>query len=154
MAKKDIGALFEEDVQIELERFKVKGKLSYIRLYDTKSARGKFLPAQPGDFIVAAGAAHLLEVKASRKYRSLAEGQCLQDNVQAVQAAEHRLWARAGNPCWFLFYSLPAGLLELWKGDEVGLAYAKRRKLGSPEVRVDCNMLSELLQDTFIGPVE
>ena len=151
--KKDIGTRFEDDTQECLTKFKRMQLLNFVRLYDTKSARN-FLPAQPGDFIVASGRAHLLECKSSEKYRTLAEGQCLEDNVSAVQAAEHRLWAKAGNPCWFIFYSQPAGQVELWRGDVVGLAYAKKQTLGEPEVAVGINMLSELLQVMFIGPVK
>lgn len=121
------GSDFERDTQDILENLSARFKLTYVRLYDTKSARGKFLPEQPGDFIVAAKGVHLLENKASKEHSSLRS--CLADNVSTQQAAAHRLWARTGNPCWFLFYSLEAGKIELWEGEVVGTCRAKGERL-------------------------
>lgn len=153
MAKDKLSKQFEEDVQSVLTQMKRRLWLSFVRLYDTKSARGNFLPEQPGDFIVAAHGAHLLECKTSEIWDSLAEGKCLDDNVSSEQAAEHRIWAKAGNPCWFLFYSQPVGCIELWRGADVGEAYAKRQLLERPATVVKSSELYDLLLGLFGNPV-
>jgi hypothetical protein len=150
--KNKIGAQFEKDTQDVLDTLAGKTRLSYVRLYDTKSAQGKFLPEQPGDFIVAAEGGHLLECKASEKHGSLRA--CLADNVSTQQAAAHRLWSRTGNPCWFLFNSLPTGQVELWEGQVVGECRALGKRLpkegkdGGPLV-VSRETLQDLLYNTF-----
>ena len=143
------GAEFERLTQDSLEHLSARCKLSYVRLYDTKSARGKFLPRQPGDFIVAArGKGHLVECKASQEHQSLRA--CLSDNVEIHQAAAHRLWHRAGNPCWFIFHSVMTSEIELWPGLVVGEARAFGKRLNKEDalvVRID--MLTDLLYNTF-----
>jgi len=114
-----IGAEFEGDVQAEFDEMKKRTRLRYVRLYDTKSARGRFMPKQPGDFIVATPlGGTLLECKASDKYLSLS--QCLSSAVEEQQAAAARLWSRTGNPSLFLFYSFTSDLVEAWDGNLVG----------------------------------
>ena len=143
------GAEFEGLTQGVLEELKCKCPLTYIRLYDTKSARGKFLPPQPGDFIVASpNGGHLLECKASKEHQSLRS--CLASNVEAHQAASHRMWARAGQPCWFLFHSVMTSELELWPGLVVGEARAKGAVLNKDNaLRVGLDMHTDLLFNTF-----
>ena len=151
--KKDLGTTFQDDTQSYLDTLQKTGRLRYVRLYDTKSARVKYLPPSPGDFIVAAvGGGHLLECKASEVHDSLAG--CVKSAVRPHQAASHRLWAKTGNPCWFLFYSQPRQVVELWRGDLVGEAYAGLRKLDLPEIEVSIASLLELLQMVFIGPIK
>lgn len=143
------GAEFEKLTQDTLEYLKAVSPLSYVRLYDTKSARGKFLPKQPGDFIVASpNGGHLLECKASKEHSSLRS--CLASNVEEHQAAAHRLWARAGQPCWFLFQSVMTSELELWPGLIVGEARAKGTRLKKEDALVvGIDMLTDLLFNTF-----
>ena len=151
--KKDIGTQFQEDVQSTLDTLKRTGRLRYTRLYDTKSARNRYMPPQPGDFIVASlGYGHLLECKASEVHDSLKDG--LKQLVKSHQAAEARLWIRTGNPSWFLFYSQPKQTLEVWMGAEIGEAYVGQRKLQQPYLQVSSASLLELMQTLFIGPVE
>lgn len=149
-----IGAEFEGQVQDRLDKLKNMSLLSYVRLYDTKSTgrKGHTLPRQPGDFIVAAGRAHLLEVKASEKYETFT--QCYRNMVEPHQAAAARLWRKSGNLSWFLFWSLPAQRLELWSGKQVGEAFVGKGDIGIPEVFVSSASLAELLQATFVGPTK
>jgi len=143
------GADFEKLTQDALNDLASRYKLTFVRLYDTKSARGKFLPSQPGDFIVAAGGkGHLVECKASREHESLSS--CLSSNVEAHQAAAHRLWARAGNPCCFLFHSVMTSEIELWPGLMVGEARAFGTRLDRNEALVvGIDMLTDLLFNVF-----
>jgi hypothetical protein len=143
------GAEFEGLTQAALEELKCKGPLTYVRLYDTKSARGKFLPPQPGDFIVASpNGGHLVECKASKEHQSLRS--CLSSNVEEHQAAAHRLWARAGQPSWFLFHPVMSSELELWPGKIVGEARAAGKVLKKDDALVvGIDMLTDLLYNTF-----
>jgi hypothetical protein len=119
-----LGKDFENDIQAALDKLARIKPISYVRLYDSKSARGKFLPEQPADFIIASPTGgHLLEAKASREYTSLRS--CLSDHVSTGQAAGHRLWAMTGQPCWFVFYSVTTEEVEWWRGEIVGAARAK-----------------------------
>jgi hypothetical protein len=153
VSKDKIGAAFEQDVRDVLEGFSLKFPLTYVRLYDTKSARGKFLPEQPGDYIVASpNGGHLLECKASEEHSSLRS--CLAANVSTQQAAAHRLWERTGQPCWFLFNSVRSFELELWKGGVVGRCRAKGLMLPKPgqpnsALTVSRDTLEDLLYNTL-----
>jgi hypothetical protein len=144
-----IGTDFEKLTRETLEYLQGNGRLSYVRLFDTKSARGKFLPEQPGDFIVASpNGGHLVECKASQEHQSLRS--CLSDNVKPHQAAAHRLWARAGQPCWFLFHSVMDSQLELWPGKIVGEARATGTVLKKEDALiVSLDTLTDLLYNTF-----
>ena len=148
------GAEVERDTHDLLEGLACRFKLTYVRLYDTKSARGAFLPEQPGDFIVQAlGFGHLLECKASEEHNSLRS--CLADNVSTQQAAAHRLWFRAGGPCWFLFNSLTTHSIEMWGGKVVGECRAKGKKLPAEgdedgPLVLSRDTLQDLLYNTFI----
>jgi len=114
-----LGKQFEKDLQGILNLLKTTHHLYYVRLYDTTSARGKFLPDQPGDFIVSARSrGHLIECKASDKHTSLRG--CLSGMVSTQQAAAHQLWVRSGNPAWFLFLDHRNQQLEVWDGGLVG----------------------------------
>jgi hypothetical protein len=143
------GADFERLTQDSLEFLSAKCRLSYVRLYDTKSARGMFLPEQPGDFIVASpNGGHLVECKASEEHTSLSS--CLAANVKEHQAAAHRLWARSGQPCWFLFHSVMSSELELWPGLVVGEARAFGHRLKRDDALVvSLDTLTDLLFNTF-----
>ena len=143
------GAEFERTTQDSLEYLSAKCKLTYVRLYDTKSARGAYLPQQPGDFIVCAlGKGHLVECKASQEHQSLSS--CLSSNVEVHQAAAHRLWARAGGPCWFLFHSVMTSEIELWPGLMVGEARAFGDRLRREDALVvSIDTLTDLLFNTF-----
>ena len=126
-----IGKDFETDVQASLDSLGKRHRITSVRLYDSKAARN-YLPEQPGDFIVASPVGgSLIECKCSEKHRSLAS--CLHDHVSTQQAAAHRLWARTGQPCWFLFYSHLTDTVEWWEGESVGLARATGEKLDPEE---------------------
>lgn len=126
--KNKIGDDFQNDVQAALQGLVAKKVCMPVRLYDTKAARGKFLPPQPGDFIVASQlGGHLLEVKASEVHSSLR--QCLAAMLEPHQAAAARIWAMMGQPSWVLFYSQPEFRLELYQGKVAGECYASKQPL-------------------------
>lgn len=145
----DIGKRFEADIKAALDELQSRFPIYAHRLYDTHSARGNFLPSQPGDWIIASPTGgHLLEAKASEIYDSLRS--CLSSHVEADQAAAHRLWSRTGQPSWFLFYSERTFNLELWEGLVVGECRARGKVLpregqpGAP-LTVSRNTLTDLL---------
>ena len=150
MAKKiDIGKQFERDVQDILEELSARHPLTYLRLYDSHAARGKYLPPVPGDYIVVTlGKARLIELKASEKHQSLRS--CLSSHVGTHQAAAHRLWARAGGVSYFLFHSVRDSSIELWDGLIVGECRAFRNRLDREDARVfKVDGLRDLLLDIF-----
>ena len=153
MADQKHGKRFEKDVQACLDRLKETGMLAYVRLYDTRSAGGNYIPAQPGDFIVSAGGfGHLIEVKASLEHDSLKTG--LSSLVPIEQAASHRLWQKSGSPSWFLFKSMASRKIELWDGEHVGEARAGLCKLGSPEAVSEDKYILKFIQALFLGDID
>ena len=154
MAKKDkLGDRFQKDVQDAMHDLMDNHRVCMpVRLYDTKSARGKYLPEQPADFIAASmTGGHLIEVKASEVHDSLRT--CL-DMVETHQAAALRVWRMMGQPSWVLFYSQPQFTLELWDGEVAGRCRATGDKLpkegeeGGPLV-VRRDTLKDLLFNLF-----
>lgn len=130
MAKKDIGAKFEEVVQSVLDELVKTKQIRYMRLYDTKSARGAFMPNQPGDFLIAAaGTTRLVECKASEVHESLKAG--LSSLMpELAQAAHLRLWQEvAACPSLVLFRSHASQRIEAWDGKYVGKCRAEGKRL-------------------------
>lgn len=118
MADVDIGYWFQDKVGDELRNLEGTNHIRTIRLYDSRSARGRMLPNQPGDFLVAhSGRVLLLECKASRKHESLRN--CLSSHVPNEQIAQHRMWLRSGNPACFMFYSVINKRIEIWPSEIV-----------------------------------
>ena len=120
LTEKNIGKWFEGKFQEMLEKMRSNptDRSSYLRLYDSASARGKFLPAQPGDFMVAYSAAtFMVECKSSVKYTTLRS--CLSSHVKDTQVALMRMWIASGNPACFIFYSDVDKHIEIWPGKTV-----------------------------------
>ena len=101
----------------------VKGEgLSIYRLYDTKSA-GKFLPAQPADYMGGvAGVATLIECKSSDHHKSFKDC-ALKDYISSVQFGHMKRWRVNGNVGVYIFKSLLADEIEVWDADTVLKAY-------------------------------
>ena len=129
MAKVDIGKDFENHVSNTLDALKArKAKIDYIRLYDTRSARLKYLPAQPCDFIIGyANTTSLVECKASLKHKSLRS--CLSGAVTDVQAAKAKMWIGTGNYAMFMFHSVLTSKIEVWDGLLVSRCRAESKPL-------------------------
>ena len=89
------------------------------RFPDTKSARGNFIKAQPGDFfLLVPGVSILIECKstqASARLLSLA----WHGPVGKGQLGKHRLWLRSGHPSLYLYGDLVTGIFEWHSGNEV-----------------------------------
>ena len=118
LTEKNIGKWFEDKVQDTLETMRNQKQCTYLRLYDSHSARGKFLPPQPGDFVIAInGSAYMTECKSSVKHSSLRS--CVGSHVKPEQTALMRLWLSSDNPAFFLFYSAVTEQLEIWDGKSV-----------------------------------
>lgn len=98
------------------------------RLSDTRSA-GTIIAAQPSDFIVLSqmGRTTFLEAKFSAGHDSLKA--CFSGSVSAQQLASARLVERAGRTYYFLFYSQPAQLFELWPGGYCAECRAQGKRL-------------------------
>ena len=113
-----LGAWFEARSQELFKHLKEYKRLTFLRLYDSKSA-GAYLPKQPGDFIVASpNDVFLVECKASKTHKSLVS--CAASNVSKEQAAEHWMWSRSGHTGMFLFISVVTGEIEVWDGKYIG----------------------------------
>ena len=120
LTEKTIGKWFEGQFQdmLEVMRNNSCDRSSYLRLYDSASARGKFLPPQPGDFIVGYNSTtFMVECKSSMKYTTLRS--CLSSHVKDAQVALMRMWIALGNPACFIFYSSIDQEIEIWPGARV-----------------------------------
>jgi hypothetical protein len=135
---------FEDAVAHELKCLSAKRPLVVHRFYDTRSA-GSFLPNQPGDFLVIrSGEAFLLELKSSAVHTSLRS--CLSETVSPQQIGHHKMWARAGAYCWFLFLGAD-GNLELWSSRVCITARGEGKPLKKNEVYGTYPSIHLLLED-------
>lgn len=147
-----LGAWFEARTQENLKHMREFRRLTFLRLYDTKSA-GAYLPRQPGDFIVSSpNDVYLVECKASKTHDSLVS--CAGSNISKEQAVEHFMWHRAGHRSLFLFLSTKTGDIEMWDGHHVGLQRRAGLRL-SREVGMrgvaEASRYYELLEAFFFG---
>ncbi len=125
----EIGGWFEDKFFKALkELLASKAPVKPVRLYDSKAAQA-FLPAQPGDFILAmAGEGVLAELKASHQKQSLAIE--YKKSIRPSQIGGARLWIRTGCPSIFVFCGVDSGVLELWDGSAIVEAWmGVKRKL-------------------------
>ena len=123
----EIGKDFEETFRGLLKTLQQKYKSNYHRFYDTHSA-GAYLPEQPADFLLGFdGGMHFIECKSSDTHQTLASG--LSDLLNKSQAANLRMWARAGACVHILFLSQRDGRVELWDGKVVSEARAAGKRI-------------------------
>jgi hypothetical protein len=103
------GEYLQTAVQAALKAFCEKNPAVWHRFYDTHSA-GRFLPTQPGDFLlISRGTAHLIECKSSDTGESL-------DRLarrSPEQIGKHKLWARAGAHTWYIYHNKTEDCLEI-----------------------------------------
>lgn len=125
---KTLWKWFEGEVGAKLKEIGTRHPVRALRLQDTAAARVQYLPAQAGDYIVACPRGGvLLEVKSSTVHGSLTSG--LSSLMEKRQAAEHRLWHRAGQPSLVVFYSSTSEEVEVWDGAYVAPLRAKGGRL-------------------------
>lgn len=125
------GHFFQGEVQKALTELQKTCRMRSLRLYDTRStAGGNVIPEQDGDFLaMCAGKGWLIEVKASLKFESLGESRSsLTEMVAEHQAAAQRIWVRSGGYGLVIFHHLDSSVVELWRGDVVGLQRATPRE--------------------------
>lgn len=127
---KKVGNKLEADFKSKIEKEGSKHWFHTMRLYDTTSARGSFLPAQPGDFLLSKNSKTILvETKSSYKTTSLRS--CLSNNMSKAQAGNMGVWCACGNIALVVFasYNINTGTwdnFEVWDGEYV----SKCRKAG------------------------
>lgn len=127
--KSNDGKASEGHVQEALVETQSKKKLFFMRLYDTTSAKGSYIPAQIADFFfVFKGLSFSLEVKSSSIHRSLRD--VPRSYIRDTQIAKLRLLLRAGGHGLFIFEGLKKGELgwEIWDGAEVVSWHRKEQK--------------------------
>ena len=116
----------ESEINKVGKEFQEKYAVFWHRFADSYAARGA-LQEQPADFLmIVPGISLLIEAKTSEKHDSLRS--CASSHISPQQVGQHLLWSRTENPSIFLFYSEPAGIIEMWSGYDVACA----RKHGKP----------------------
>lgn len=99
--KRNDGTLLQDKLQEALKAYQENTPSFWYRFYDTKSA-GRYLPAQPGDFLwlLPGVPAILIEAKSSET------GQKLVSMISPAQRGKHKLWHRAGHLTAFVYCDL------------------------------------------------
>lgn len=123
----EVGKDFEETFRLLLKDLQKRCPCNFHRFYDTHSA-GAYLPEQPADFLLGFdGGMHFIECKSSDTHQTLASG--LADLFSKDQAANLRMWSRAGASTHILFLSQRDGRVELWDGLRVSEARAAGKRI-------------------------
>lgn len=142
-----IGNKLQTDFKKEMDSLASVNWFHVLRLYDTTSARGSFLPAQPGDFLLHKDSKVLLiETKASSVHDSLRS--CLSSNMKKAQAANLGLWSACKNKSEVVFahYDSDRGKwssFEVWEGEYVSTC-RKKGKVLNPEKAIQLSTLKEV----------
>jgi len=158
MTAQEGGHEFQALIQSVLSEMQKTTRMRMLRLYDTKSTNGgSILPEQDGDFItLCTGNPWLIEAKASLKFESLGESRSsLTEMLPEHQGAAQRLWVRSGGYGLVVFHHLDSSVVELWRGDLVGLTratpkehldYHFMRRCGASKAELKAT-LTEVLKD-------
>lgn len=106
---KNDGKKLEKELSKALKEY-CQGNHAYIhRFYDTRSASGNFLPAQPGDFLLLVpNFALLIECKSTQTGETLLS----LAKKNKAQLAKHKLWLRSGHPAVYLHLDERCDVLE------------------------------------------
>lgn len=114
MSKSNDGTALQDKVQAALKAFCETRKAFFYRFPDTKAARGRYLPAQPGDFmLLLPGRAILIECKSTEVSAPLKK------LLDPGQCGKHRLWWRSGHPSAFVYGDLQRNWVEWHDGRAV-----------------------------------
>lgn len=113
------GTKIQDKLQEALKDYSQNNKGFYYRFYDTKSARGATLPAQPGDFfLLIPGQCLLIECKSSEVSTSVTT-LAHKGPVGKRQIAKHKLWNRAGHTSLYCYLDLKTGIVEWHSGTNI-----------------------------------
>jgi len=134
MTTRNDGKASETKVQEALVLLQSKSKLFFMRLYDSTSAQGSFIPAQISDYFVTyKGLSVSLEVKSSSIHDSMKK--VPRSYLRDTQVAKLRLLLRAGGQGLFVFQCVKKGVTgwEIWDGRDVVEWHLKNnKKIGEP----------------------
>lgn len=107
--KTNDGAYLQDKLAEAMKDYTANNKGFDHRFPDTKSARGNFIQAQPGDFfLLVPGSSILIECKSTVANATLLS-LAWHGTTGKRQIAKHRLWQRAGHPSMYLFGNLSDG---------------------------------------------
>ncbi len=113
------GSYLESKLQTALAKYARFNKALKHRFYDTKSAGGSFLPAQPGDFfLLVPGSCILIECKSTEADAKLIR-MAHHGKQQKNQIAKHKLWTRAGHPAVYLHLNIKTKVIEWHDSNKV-----------------------------------
>lgn len=145
-----LGAWFEDELKPIFKNMQEHMGLYYHRFIDSKAA-GNLVADQPADFMLKTKkGAFLIEVKASRRHKSLIGG--LSSLMRKEQAVHLRMWDRADGDSLVIFINVPSGHVEIWEGYYVGLHRSKGQRLKEDYILRSCsaaNLEKELLDILF-----
>lgn len=118
----DIGDIFEDQLQVVMDRLKAEYLMQWHAFPDHKRSNGGATGTQPSDYLVGMpegcnqGQRMMFwEAKASDKYKTLQKSL-----VKPSQRGYIHRWNGLCNlPYLIVFYSAPAGALELWNGQAI-----------------------------------
>ena len=143
MASND-GSYLQDELAEALKHYMSYYPAFYWRWPDTKSARGNFLKAQPGDFgLLIPEHCFLIECKSSVVHASLLS-LAHHGKVGKNQIAKHRMWHRSGHYSLYLYGDVTHDTYEWHSGQNVVRKINKPLMVGSiPQLK---HKLPELLK--------
>jgi hypothetical protein len=152
----DIGKWFEGKVQDALKELQAQFPAMFYRFPDSHAARN-YLQKQPGDHLfLIKGKAILIEEKCSETHESFRGG--FSSLWGKPQAAQHRVWHRAGMPSIIMFCNRIDETVEVWDGRKLAIlrATGKRIPANMEPMRTGLikNLKSILLSTAAICEVE
>lgn len=118
-----LGKEFEKELKDVFKEIEKNFPFFWHQFPDSKTA-GKFIAAQPSDFLLSAGGqASLVEAKASVEIPTLAD--CSKSHIRPAQLGMCTRWHRSGQTYYFIFYCQLDNRVEIWDGRRVVEAISK-----------------------------
>lgn len=118
-AQTNNGEYLQDRLYEAMAEFVKHNKAFRYRFYDTKSTRGSFLPAQPGDFfLLVPGCCFLIECKSSEVGTGLIQ-LAHKGAVGKNQIAKHKQWYRADHKSFYLYLNIKTGDVSWHSGENV-----------------------------------
>lgn len=122
----ELGKEFEAELKEAFKSIEALAPFFWHQFPDSKTA-GKFIAAQPSDFMISAGGkCCLLEAKASVEKPSLAK--CSTSHIRPSQVGMCKRWVRSGQQYLFIFYCELDNIVEIWDGEKVTSAISDGKK--------------------------
>lgn len=152
MSKND-GEYLQDKLHEAGKLYEKKMPAMWHRFFDTKSARGHLLPAQPGDFmLLTPWKGILIEAKSTDEGTPLLS-LIQSDSSARNQVGKHRIWHRTGHPSYYIWADIRTKEVRAYRGYAVVSAFVGGGDV-EPTLTSEVRKLYDVICRVGVGALE